>query len=598
MTEANLLTEWARLLFAGLADAGVTDVVLSPGSRSTPFMLAADGEPRLRCHDSIDERAAAFFALGLARVTGRPAVLLCTSGTAGAHYFPAVIEASLANLPLVVVTADRPFELQDAGAAQTIDQVKLFGDHVRRFYELGSPDAAPSALAGLRRLAAQAVHFAMAPVPGPVHLNVRARKPLEPRPAESDDERALAERVAALMGRPLVVAHPPVSHPGPAAVSAIASRCRERERGLIVLGPAPLSHGGLLPVVEELSRRTGYPVLAEATSQLRFAGGDMVRCDGFDAALRSPGFRRWARPDVVIQVGGAPVSSGWERFTAEHEGVMRVVVAPHAWHDPDSTATDLLLGDVALSLRALADAVGDGGDRRTGWAEQWREADAAVWAAVDAELGSASGDELSEGEAVRAVVERLPSGSLFMVGNSLPIREVDTFCPSGMAEVGVLSQRGANGIDGLVAGAAGSAVAAGDRAVTLLLGDVSLLHDLTGLALGVGVEVPFVVVVVQNNGGRIFEQLPLASVPGVAPSTMAHVTTPHRAVLEHAALLWGHRYAAAASRAELAKALEEAYAQPGCTVVEAVVPPHGAAAQHVRVFAAVDEALAGYSSVA
>lgn len=597
MTEANLLTEWSRLLFASLADAGVTDVVLSPGSRSTPFMLAADGDSRLRCHDSIDERAAAFFALGLARVSGRPAVLLCTSGTAGAHYFPAVIEASLANVPLVVVTADRPFELQDCGAAQTIDQVKLFGDHVRRFYELGSPDPAPTALAGVRRLAAQAVHFASAPTPGPVHLNVRARKPLEPRPAETDDERALAARVAGLLGRPLVAAHAPVSQPSPDAVAAIASRCRESERGLIVAGPAPLSHGRLLPVVAELSRRTGYPVLAEATSQLRFAGGDMVRCDGFDAALRSPAFRRWARPDVVIQVGGAPVSSGWERFAAEHDGVMRVIVAPHAWHDPDSTATDLLLGDVELSLRALADAVDrDGG--RTQWAEQWQEIDRAVWAAVDAEMASASGDELSEGEAVRAVVERLPSGSLFMVGNSLPIREVDTFCPSGVAEVGVLSQRGANGIDGLVAGAAGSAVAAGDRPVTLLLGDVSLLHDLTGLALGVGVDVPFVVVVVQNNGGRIFEQLPLASVPGLAASTMAHVTTPHRAVLEHAALLWGHRHAAAANGAELAKALDEAYAQPGCTVVEAVVPPHGAAAQHARVFAAVAEALAGYSSVA
>lgn len=597
MTEANLLTEWSRLLFASLADAGVTDVVLSPGSRSTPFMLAADGEPRLRCHDSIDERAAAFFALGLARVGGRPAVLLCTSGTAGAHYFPAVIEASLANLPLVVVTADRPFELQDCGAAQTIDQVKLFGDHVRRFYELGSPDSAPSALAGLRRLAAQAVHFASVPVPGPVHLNVRARKPLEPRSAETDDERALAARVTALLGRPLVAPHASVSHPDPDAVSAIATRCGESERGLIVAGPAPLSHGGLLPVVEELSRRTGYPVLAEATSQLRFVAGEMARCDGFDAALRSPVFRRWARPDLVIQVGGAPVSSGWERFMAEHDGVTRVVVAPHAWHDPDSTATDLLLGDVEMSLRALADSL-DREDGPTGWGRQWREVDSAVWTAVDAELASGRGDELSEGEAVRAVLEHLPRGSLFMVGNSLPIREVDTFCPAGAAEVGVLSQRGANGIDGLVAGAAGSAVAAGDRPVTLLLGDVSLLHDLAGLALGVGVDVPFVVVVVQNNGGRIFEQLPLASVPGLAPSTMAHVTTPHRAVLEHAALLWGHRYAAAATGAELAKALDEAYAQPGCTVVEAVVPPHGAAAQHARLFAAVAEALAGYSSMA
>lgn len=595
MTEANLLTEWSRLLFASLADAGVTDVVLSPGSRSTPFMLAADAEPRLRCHDSIDERAASFFALGLARVTGRPAVLLCTSGTAGAHYFPAVIEASLANLPLVVVTADRPFELQDCGAPQTIDQVKLFGDHVRRFYELGSPDAAPSALAGLRRLAAQAVHFASAsaPVPGPVHLNARARKPLEPQPAETDDERTLARRVSDLLARPPVVAHGAAAHPSEGAIAAVAGRCAESERGLIVAGPGPLSHRRLLPLVEELSRRTGYPLLAEATSQLRFVGGDEVaRCDGFDAALRSPAFRRSARPVVVLQLGGAPVSSGWERYSAEHDGVTRVVVTPYAWPDADSSATHLVLGDVELSLRALTDALGRGDlARGEAWRSLWREADGAVWAAVDDEL--ASSDELSEGEAVRAVVERLPRGSLLMVGNSLPIREVDTFCRSAAAEVGVLSQRGANGIDGLVSGAAGSAVAADGRPVTLLLGDISLLHDLTGLALGVGVEAPFVVVVLQNKGGRIFEQLPLASTPGVAASMMAHVTTPHGAVLEHAARLWGHRYAAATTAAELAKALDEAYGQSGCTVVEAVVPPHGAAAQHARLFAAVNRALAG-----
>ncbi|MBW3668222.1 MAG: 2-succinyl-5-enolpyruvyl-6-hydroxy-3-cyclohexene-1-carboxylic-acid synthase [Actinobacteria bacterium] len=594
MTEANLLTEWSRLLFASLADAGVTDVVLSPGSRSTPFMLAADAEPRLRCHDSVDERAAGFFALGLARVSGRPAVLLCTSGTAGAHYFPAVIEASLANVPMVVVTADRPFELQDCGAAQTIDQVKLFGDFVRRFYELGSPDAAPSALAGLRRLAAQAVHFASAAPAGPVHLNARARKPLEPRQADTDDERALAERVSRLLARPPVVAHQPVAHPSPDAVTAIARRCSQTERGLIVAGPAPLSHGRLLPLVEELSRRTGYPVLAEATSQLRFADGDdVLRCDGFDAALRAPAFRRSARPEVVVQIGGTPVSSGWERYVAEHDDVTRVVVARDAWPDPDSTATDVLLGDVELSLRALTDALAaHGAAARAGeWASLWREADRVVWAAVDAEL--AWGDELGEGEAVRTLAERLPRGSLLMVGNSLPIREVDTFCPSHAAEVGVLSQRGANGIDGLVAGAAGSALAGGDLPVTLVLGDVSLLHDLTGLAPAVGVDVPLVVVVVQNQGGRIFEQLPLASTPGLAASTMAHVTTPHGAVLEHAALLWGHRYAAATSAAELAKALDDAYAQPGCTVVEAVVPPHGAAAQHARLFAAVEQALAG-----
>ncbi|HVF20834.1 MAG TPA: 2-succinyl-5-enolpyruvyl-6-hydroxy-3-cyclohexene-1-carboxylic-acid synthase [Mycobacteriales bacterium] len=588
MTAANLLTEWSRLLLASLADAGVTDVVLSPGSRSTPFVVAAEREPRLRCHDSVDERAAAFFALGLARVTGRPAVLLCTSGTAAAHYYPAVIEASLADVPVVVLTADRPLELQDCGAAQTIDQVKLYGDFVRRFYELGTPDAAPAALAGLRRLAAQAVHFATAPVGGPVHLNVRARKPLEPVEATTDEERQLAAEVDALLHRPLVVAHASVAHPDPAAVEAVAARCRATERGLIVAGPSPLSNERLSGAVAELSRRTGFPVLAEATSQLRLpAHDDVARCDGFDAALRSARFRRFARPDLVIHVGGTPVSTGWERYAAEREGVTRAVLTPHAWHDPDGTATDLLLGDVGLSLDALVAAC-DAERPDSEWQQLWAEADRRVWAVVDDEMQA---EELNEGRAVRTVVARLPAGSLLMVGNSLPIREVDTFCPSGTADVGVLSQRGANGIDGLVAGAAGSA-AAGDRPVTLLVGDISLLHDLGGLAMGRNLDVPLVIVVLQNYGGRIFEQLPLATAPGVPAAVMDHVVTPHQVALEHAAQLFGHRYAAATTPYVLAQVLDQAYAQPGCTLVEAVVPPHGAAAQHGRIFAAVDEALA------
>ena len=531
MTEANLLTEWSRLLMVSLADAGVTEVVLSPGSRSTPFMVAAEREPRLRCHDSIDERAAAFFALGLARVTGRPAALLCTSGTAAAHYYPAVIEASLADVPLVVVTADRPLELQDCGAAQTIDQVKLYGDYVRRFYELGTPDAAPSALAGVRRLVAQAVHFACAPVGGPVHLNARARKPLEPVEAGTDEERALAAHVDRLLQQPLVVAHAPASHPDLDAVALVAERCRATDRGLIVAGPGPLANAGESSAVAELSRRTGFPVLAEATSQLRLAARhDIARCDGFDAALRSARFRRSARPDIVVQVGGTPVSTGWERYAAEHQGVTRVVVSPQAWHDPDGTATDLLLGDLGRSLDALVAAL-DADTAPTEWSGLWVEVDRMVWAAVDAELASGD-DELSEGGAVRTVVERVPAGSLLMVGNSLPIREVDTFCPSGTADVGVLSQRGANGIDGLVAGAAGSAAgAADDRPVTLLLGDISLLHDLGGLALGRGLDVPLVVVVLQNYGGRIFEQLPLATAAGLPAGAMEHVVTPHRFAL-------------------------------------------------------------------
>jgi len=591
MSEENLLTQWSRLLLASFADAGVRDVILSPGSRSTPFMVAAELEPRLRCHDSIDERAASFFALGQARVTGRPSLLICTSGTAGAHYLPAVVEASLSYVPLLILTADRPLELQDCAAPQTVDQIKLMGDNVRRFYELGTPDAAPSALAGVRRLAAQAVHYALWPTPGPVHVNARARKPLEPAAAAGAAGEALETRVGDLLARPIVVAPSPAVHPDLDAVERTAAICRGTERGLIVCGPGPLRQRRLRESVDRLARATGFPVLAEATSQLRVgaARDGVVRCDAFDAVLRSPGFRERHRPDVVVQIGAAPISSGYERYALAHADVASIVIAPFGWQDPFSRATELILGDPLLTLESLERAIGTVAAPRSEWSDAFHEADRRAWEVVDADIANGD-DPFSEGAAVRTVFAHVPNGSLLMLGNSLSVREADTFCRPGSVDVDILCQRGANGIDGIVAGASGSA-AAQEQPVTVVLGDVSFLHDLTGLALAGRAGVPVVVVVVNNNGGRLFEQLPLASVSGLPPAVMQHVTTPHDAQLEHAALLFGHRYGAALSPPELADLIDDAYAARGCTVIEAKVSAHGAAEQHQRVFAGIAAAV-------
>jgi 2-succinyl-5-enolpyruvyl-6-hydroxy-3-cyclohexene-1-carboxylate synthase len=589
--EENLLTQWSRLLLSSFAAAGVCDVVLSPGSRSTPFMVAAEREPRLRCHDSLDERAASFFALGQARVTGRPSLLICTSGTAPAHYLPAVVEASLSYIPLLVLTADRPLELQDCAAPQTVDQIKLMGDHVRRFYELGTPDAAPSALIGLRRLAAQAVHYALWPTPGPVHVNARARKPLEPVAAAGAAGEALETRVDDLLARPIVSAPPPAVQPDLDALERTAAVCRGTERGLIVCGPGPLRQRRLRESIDRLARATGFPVLAESTSQLRFGArpDGVSRCDAFDAVLRSPGFRAHHRPDVVVQIGAAPVSAGYEQYALSYADVGSIVVAPYGWQDPFSRATELILGDPLLALEQLERAIGTTAAPPSEWSEAFDEADRRAWRVVDADIANGD-DAFSEGAAVRTVFERVPHGSLVMLGNSLSVREVDTFYRPGSVDVDILCQRGANGIDGIVAGASGSA-AAQEQPVTVLLGDVSFLHDLTGLALAGRAGVPVVVVVVNNDGGRIFEQLPLASITGLPPAVMEHVTTPHDARLEHAALLFGHRYGAAMSPTDLAELLDNAYAAPGCTVVEAKVSAHGAAEQHRRVFAGIAAAV-------
>lgn len=592
----NLLTEWSTLLIESLADAGVTDVVLSPGSRSTPFVLAACRSANLRCRDVIDERAAAFYALGQARLTGRPSALLCTSGTAAAHYLPAVIEAATSYTPMVLITADRPLELQACAAPQTIDQVKLFGSYARAFFELGTPDAHPAALRAVRRIAAQVVHTAQWPVPGPVHLNARARKPLEPRSAQSPADQRLSQEVARVRSRPIARAAPPQLAPNAAAVAEVASSVREHRRGVIVCGPLGADASEARAAVDAFATASGYPVLCEASSQARFCGertSSVSLCDAFDVFLRSARFREAARPDVIVQVGGAPTSSGWGQYQAAHPDVPRVVINRHGWNDPQNNVDTIhLIAEPVDGLRAVSAALGQAPPTSHGaWGELFAAANSAAWGAIQDEL-EAAGEALGEGAVAREVALALPRGSLLVLGNSMPIRLVDTFCEHARTEARVVVQRGANGIDGLVAGTAGSA-SASSSPLTLLLGDVSLLHDLTSLALVADAAVPCVIVAIQNRGGRIFEHLPIAGTSTVDSSELSHLTTPHELGFEHAARMFGLRYARVERGPNLREALSSAYARPGASLIEAVVPPSGSAQQHKRIWAACEAALAG-----
>jgi 2-succinyl-5-enolpyruvyl-6-hydroxy-3-cyclohexene-1-carboxylate synthase len=587
----NLLTQWSRVLLRSLADAGVKDVVLSPGSRSTPLMIAATEQRDLRCHDAIDERSAAFFALGQARRSGVPSVLICTSGSAGTHYLPAIVEANAAFVPLLVLTADRPVELQDCAAAQTIDQIKLFGGHARRFYDLGMPDGSTESLRALRRMAAQAAFTSMWPLPGLVHLNARARKPLEPRVAAAgrEDERALEQRADTLLARPIVTARRPPLVADAETLRELADACRGASRGLIVCGPAPVTQAADRAAVLELAALLRFPVLCEATSQLRLAGAvesTAVVCEAFDTFLRAPRFRAAHAPDLVLQLAAPPTSGPYDAYVEAHPSTSRVVIAPHGWNDPQSSASRLVFADVGEVARgllaALRGSAAPPSPVRAAWESAFARANATAWEVVEADLvGSSSA--LTEGAAVRAVVRSLPAGSLLAIGNSLAIRELDTFTRAGDANALVLSQRGTNGIDGLIAGSLGSA-SVDACPLTLLLGDVSFLHDVGSLSLASRTRVPVTIVVMQNRGGRIFEQLPLASLSGLDPSVLAHVTTPHTFELEHAARLYGLSHERVGTQGELESALARSRAKPGCTIIEAVVPDHGAFEQHKRIW--------------
>ena len=502
MTTAAIQTVWAQLLIGSLADGGVADVVVSPGSRSTPLTAALAGEPRLRVHPVIDERAAGFFALGLARAAGAPVALVCTSGTAPAHYLPAVIEAAMAGVPLVVISANRPPELHGAGASQTIDQLRLFGGFVRRFDDLGPPDGSALALRALRRKVGQALAAARGPAPGPVHLDVPLRKPLEPAAPATDAERAAAAEAARLATTPLPATAPVVRVPD-SLIEAAAAAITAAPRGVIIATAGPATRAAGRDAAFALAARAGYPLLAEAGSQLRFADRPdaVVAVDRFGLIAGGPAAAPLA-PELIVQLGGEPVAMGWPRLAgAGGRAPRRFVIAEHGWPDGDSSAEAVLIGDVAVTLARLATALAT--PRLPGaWTRAWTEADRQARAAMTAALAALPG---AEGAAVAAAIAGVPDDGQLVLGNSLPIRVADEVADGGR-DLTVLTQRGAAGIDGLIAGAAGAA--ATGRPTVLVLGDVSFAHDVGALALVRGR--PLAVVVIDNDGGRIFDDLPVA----------------------------------------------------------------------------------------
>ncbi len=575
---------WIETFMFALSCAGVRDVVVCPGSRSTPLALAADITDGLVCHVAVDERAAAFFALGQARVTGRPSAILCTSGTAGAHFLPAIIEASHSFHPLILLTADRPWDLVGVSAPQTMDQHALFGTHVRAYMELGLHEPSlDDAIAA--RVAAQAVARSFAPTPGPVHINVRLRKPLEPASPWPDPTRKREH--PGRMTRVFL----PRSEPSSEAIDVLVEHVRRARRGLIVCGPAGLDRADkpLRDAAVALAKVTGFVLLAETTSQARFGKKDpsVVECPSFDVVLREPSFRRAFEPDVIVELGAPLTSNNYAEYVVQLVSTSRFVIAAHGWNDPAQDATALVLADPVDVCRAMTKRLfmltvcTD-----VQWTSMFARADALVWKQAAHHAGTAS---LTEALVARTVVSQCPSQALLVVGNSLPVRDVDVWAPARTERLDVLHQRGVSGIDGLVAGAAGAASVA-KRPVVLLLGDTSTLHDLTSLALARHAPGPLVIVVVQNQGGRIFERLPVAR--AIDRAHFDKYFTMHEVVdLEHAAAAFGVKFVRTDDTETFVQSFGVAVGSSGTTLIEAVVPPEDGTPRVARFRADVAEKL-------
>ncbi|MEO7093347.1 MAG: thiamine pyrophosphate-dependent enzyme, partial [Polyangiales bacterium] len=477
----------------------------------------------------------------------------------------ALIEASHAGVPLVAITADRPPELQACGASQTIDQVDLYGSFVRGSFELGAPVGQPLALRAVRRTVIHAVSLARGPHPGPVHLEVPLRKPLEPAAPSTDIERSLAKVAAALRG-PAMIA-PPQLAADAAIVRALAAAIAAEPDGVIVAGALPA--GVPRDAVFALAARAGYPVIAEAGSQLRF-GPRPAAVTMVDHADLIPLAQRPA-PRLVLQLGAEPVAASWPRWLATMGAAQRWVLAGAAWADPDSSARGVIIGDVAAALAATTTALGDGarGVRTRAWLDTWRDANARGEAACAQAIEAAPRSEVA---LLRAALAAVPANATIQIGNSLPIRVVDHL-PGGGVPRTVLTQRGAAGIDGLTASAAGAT--RGGAPVLLVLGDVSFAHDLGGLLAARCASTPLAILVIDNRGGQIFSGLPVARANLGVAFERHFVTAPDLDPAMVATAL-GARAATVGSPTAAAAAVAAALATPGVTVIHAPVSVSGA----------------------
>ena len=488
-----------------LARCGVRRAVLSPGSRSTPLAIALWRQPAIEVTVLVDERSAGFFALGAAQATASPCAVLCTSGSAAANLHPAVVEADQAAVPIIVLTADRPPELRSIGAGQTIDQIKLYGSAVRWFCEVGTHEADDDGLLHFRSVACRAYARARGePRPGPVHLNVAWRDPLAPERVEGD---VTATSRLALEGRgerPLHAVASGARQPDELLLDELAERVAAAPRGLIVAGRQP--NPALAEPMSAFARAAGYPILAEPTSQLRLGPHDrdlvVARYDP-DARIRPAGLE----PELIVRIGDMPTSKPLRQWIGSLDTLRQIVVDPgYGFDDPSLRAESIIRADPAALAAGLASRI-DGSRADSGWLDAWRETEASVAAAVDAELAGL--DHVTEPGLHAALGSAYSDGDLVYTASSMPIRDQEAFLAPGPATVTFLCNRGANGIDGLVSSAIGAAAASG-RPTWVVLGDLCLFHDSNGLAALHDVEPPVRFVVSNNAGGGIFEFLPQA----------------------------------------------------------------------------------------
>ncbi|MBT2754350.1 2-succinyl-5-enolpyruvyl-6-hydroxy-3-cyclohexene-1-carboxylic-acid synthase [Mesobacillus foraminis] len=551
MNHQEALTTYIAAFVAELSAAGIEDVVISPGSRSTPIAMVMAEHPDLNLFVHVDERSAAYFALGIAKAKKKPVAVLCTSGTAAANYYPAIIEAGISRIPLIVLTADRPHELRDVGAPQAIDQIHLYGHNVKWFVEMSLPDSREEMIRYSRTVCARAAATAMKYPSGPVHLNFPLREPLIP--ALDDGLFKLQERTEGFVDIMQGVLTLPDE-----AIQAMALALTSAKRGIIVAGP--LEENGFASSVLKLAELLKFPVLADPLSQLRSCQQDSgLIIDAYDTILRSEEAKAALEPDLIIRFGAMPVSKATTIFIKENPNARQIVIdGGGGWRDPLISASDMVYCDETYLCNALVKHLSP--SKSTEYVDIWRDINLHTKEQIK---GVRDLTELSEGKLFHLLADMLPKGAALFVGNSMPIRDLDTFFLKNDKEIRVLANRGANGIDGVVSAAMG--VATVHQPMYLVLGDLTFFHDLNGLIAAKLFELNITILLVNNNGGGIFSFLPQAEQPKHFEKLFG---TPLDLDFSHAVKMYGGTFISVKDWDQYQQAFNETKGQQGLHVIE------------------------------
>ena len=555
------MTQYLVAFIEELVGNGVEEVVISPGSRSTPLALLLAHHPGVKTYINVDERSAAFFALGIAKAKNKPVAILCSSGTAGANYYPAVIEARYARVPLIVMTADRPHELREVGAPQAINQIDLYGKHVKWSVDMALPESIPSMLQYARSSAVKGVTISTGHPQGPVHFNFPFREPLVP-------DINKVEFINGKRGKRFFHGDRQLS---PLLKDELVQEIMNSERGLIVCGPG-LSEDAVLPIVE-FAEYHGLPIVADPLSFMRSGHHSKENIiDSYDTFIRIDELKESLHPDLVIRFGAMPVSKALMLFLKSLPDTPTWIVSKgEEWQDPTALGTDYIQCEESLFCRSLMEQPTQ---KNSEWLNHWMDVNDHA-----KDLLVQGHESWDEGVAVHQLIQHLPDNSTLFSSNSMPIRDLDTYFFTNNRSLRIFANRGANGIDGVVSTALGMSTKS--QPMYLLIGDLAFYHDLNGLLTARKYQLNMTIVVMNNNGGGIFSYLPQA---GDKKHFEDLFGTPMDLEFAHAAKLYGASYFHVASEHEFIPALQESEQHKGITIIEVMTNREENVANHRKLW--------------